>query len=331
MATIVLGSDFLPDIARQLQGELPDHSVREIDIGTREHPAEDIERYESLLAEAEVIVPLRGYIDERVLARAPLCRLIQQFGTGVDMVDLAAAQRRRIPVCNVPSRAGGNADSVAEMALFHLIGAGREFRRLQQLVANEDFAAPFGGSLYGKTVCIVGFGNVGTALARLLRPFGCRVIGIDNRVIAIRGRAERGMGSGSVEVWTEQRLEEALGGADYVVVSVPLIPSTRGLLGPGQFRAMKWGTRIVNISRGATIDREALLAALASGQVAAAGLDVFWEEPVSADDPILAENVLATPHCAGLTDHMLAGTSRIAAENIQRVLDGRRPRYRMDG
>jgi len=324
MTTIVLGSTFLPAIARQLQLDLPDCSVREIDLGTRDRPAQDLERYASVLAEADVIVPLRGYVDERVLARAPSCRLIQQFGVGVDGVDLAAAGRRHVPVCNVPSRYGGNADSVAELALFHLIGAGRELRRLQLLVAKEDFAAPFGDSLYGKTVCIVGFGNIGHALARLLRPFGCRVIGI-------RRRAERKSRSRAVQVWGEARLEEGLALADYVVVCLPLTGSTRSLIGPDQFRAMKRGARIVNVSRGATIDRDALLAALRSGKAAAAGLDVFWEEPVSASDPVLAENVLATPHCAGLTDHMLVGTSRVVAENIRRVVDGRRMRYRVDG
>jgi len=324
MTTIILGSVFLPGIAQQLQLDLPDLSVRAIDLGTRDRPASNIERYASALAEALVIVPLRGYIDERVLALAPACRLIQQFGAGVDVVDREAAARRRIPVCNVPSRAGGNADSVAEMALFHLIGAGREFRRLQRLVANEDFAAPFGSSLYGKTVCIVGFGNIGRALARLLRPFGCRLIGI-------RRRAEGKRRSGTVDVWSEGLLGEALGQADYVVVSVPLTAATRNLLGPAQFRAMKRGARIVNVSRGDTIDREALRSALASGHVAAAGLDVFWEEPVSVSDPILAENVVATPHCGGLTDHMLAGTSRFVAQNIRRVLDGRRPLYRVPG
>ena len=319
MTTIVLGSVW-PEIARQLEKDLPDSSVREIDLGTRYRPPPDIAPVAEVLARANVIVPLRGVVDQRVLSCASSLRLIQQVGAGVDTVDLAEARRRRIPVCNVPSRIGGNADSVAELALFHLIGAGREFKRLSELVESGSFAAPFGNSLYGKTICIVGFGNIGQALARLLRPFRCRVIGI-------RRRPNRSVRKRPVEVWSQARLKEALSVADYVVVALPLSPLTEGFLGREEFASMKSGVRLVNISRGSTIDRESLQDALSDGRVTAAGLDVFWEEPVSTTDPILAQNVVATPHCGGLTDHMLSGTSQAAADNIRRVIGGKRPRF----
>lgn len=321
---VLLASTFLPAIQQQLQEDMPDWEVMAVDLGTRDRPLPDIGHLADVIASADAIMPLRGVLDARVIGLADSCRIIQQFGAGVDTVDMAAARARRIPVCNVPSKNGGNADSVAEMALFHMIGAGRSFPRLQELVAQEDFAAPFGVSLFGKTVCIVGYGNIGTRVGRLLRPFGCRVIGIR------RGAPAVPKGGRGPEVWPPGRLNEALGLADFVVVTIPLSPTTEGIIGQSQFEAMKPGARIVNVSRGGTIDREAMLAAMSSGRVAAAGLDVFWEEPVKADDPILAFDVVATPHCGGLTDHMRAGTSRVASANMVRAVSGGRARYRVD-
>ncbi len=322
---VLLASTFLPAIQEQLQADMPDWEVMAVDLGTRDRPPADIGHLTDVIASADAIMPLRGVVDSRVIGLAESCRIIQQFGAGVDTVDMTAARARRIPVCNVPSKNGGNADSVAEMALFHMIGAGRSFPRLQKLIAREDFAAPFGVSLFGKTVCIVGFGNIGTRVGRLLRPFGCRVIGIRRGAPASQ---RRGRGP---EVWAASRLNEALGLADFVVVTIPLSPSTEGIIGQAQFDAMKPGARIVNVSRGGTIGRTAMLAALASGKVAAAGLDVFWEEPVRADDPILGYDVVATPHCGGLTDHMRVGTSRVAAANIVRAVTGGQARFRVDG
>jgi phosphoglycerate dehydrogenase-like enzyme len=321
MPTVVLASTFLSDITAQLRQDLPDMEVVAIDLGTRDRPPQDLSPHASVLARADALLPIRGVIDERVMDLAPGTRIIQQFGVGVDTVDREAARRRRIPVCNVPSRFGGNADSVAEMALMHLIAAGRDLKRLQAMVAAQDFGAPFGYSLFGKTVCIVGFGNIGRALARLLRPFGGRVIGIRRRPGS--GRV------GSAEVWPVGRLPEALAIADFVAVTIPLSETTEGIVGADAFAALKPGARVVNVSRGGTVDRDALLDGLRSGNVAAAGLDVFWQEPVPAGDPILEENVTATPHCGGLTDHMLSGTSRVAAENIRRAISGGRPRYRV--
>lgn len=320
---VVLGSTFLPDITARLRSELPEMKVVDLDLGSRDRPPDNIESFESVLREAVAIVPIRGVIDRRVIEASPQLRIIQQFGVGVDTVDREAAAERRVPVCNVPSRFGGNADSVAEMALLHLIAAGRDLKLLQGMVAEGNFAAPFGASLYGRTVCIIGFGNIGRALARLLQPFRGRVIGIRRR--PGKGRV------GTIDVWPLERLRDALEMADFVVVTIPLTPATEGILGRDQFAAMKPGARVVNVSRGSTVDRGALLAALSSGRVQAAGLDVFWQEPMPLNDPILDENIIATPHCGGLTDHMLSGTSRIAADNIRRVLSGQRPRHRVRG
>jgi phosphoglycerate dehydrogenase-like enzyme len=321
MTTIVVGSVLLPEIAEHLRRDLPGIEVRELDLPRRGSATPLGDDARAALAAARAIVPVRGYVGVQVLDAAADCMLIQQFGVGVDNVDRDEADRRGIPVCNVPSGIGGNAESVAEMALLHLIGAGRGLARLQRQVAAEDFSAQPGRSLFGATVCIVGFGSIGQALARLLGPFRCRIVGIR--------RTTAGPSVAGVELWPSDRLHDALAVADFVVVCLPLDATTESFIGPAEFAAMRDGTRIVNISRGPTIDRDALLDALRTGRIAAAGLDVFWEEPITASDPILGENVAATPHCAGLTDHMMAGTSRAVADNIRRVLDGQEPLYRV--
>ena len=323
MPTVVLASTFLPEIAQRMAGDLPGYEVRAIDLGTRDAPPPDaaLAAHRELLARTDALVPLRGVLDARVLAMAPACRIIQQVGVGVDTVDRAEAARRRIPVCNVPSRHGGNAESVAEMALLHMIATGRALKSLQAMVAREDFAAPFGTSVFEKTVLIVGLGNIGRALARLLRPFRCRIIGV-------RRHATGGRDAGA-EVWPAARLTEACALADFVVVTIPLTGDTEGIVGREQLRAIKPGARVINVSRGGTVDREALLEALNAGRVSAVGLDVFWAEPVPRDDEILRFETIATPHCGGLTDHMAAGTVATASENIRRAVEGGRPRYRV--
>jgi phosphoglycerate dehydrogenase-like enzyme len=323
MPSVVLASVFLPDIVARLRNEMPDYTVTALDLGARDRPITDVEQYRDPLAAADALVPLRGVIEARVLGLTRHCRIIQQVGAGVDTVDRAAAKRLGIAVCNVPSRTGGNADSVAELALMHLIAAGRELKSLQAMVGREDFAAPFATSLFEKTVVIVGLGNIGRVLARLLRPFRCRVIGI-RRHGTSTGRRDAGS-----EVWPPERLAEALALADFVTVTIPLTPATEGILGQREFASIKPGARVVNVSRGGTIDREALLEALRSGRVSAVGLDVFWEEPLPKEDEILTYEMIGTPHCGGLTDHMLAGTVAAAAENIRRTVEGGRPRFRV--
>jgi phosphoglycerate dehydrogenase-like enzyme len=144
---------------RRFRAAMPEARVFALDTRSPRRRFDQGERKE-WIAEADVLVPLRGPIDEQVLALAARCRLIQQVGASVDSVDLAAAKRRGIPICNVPSQLGGNAESVAELALMHLIAAGRRLRSMQRSVEAEDFRVGAGSSLYEKTITIVGYGNI---------------------------------------------------------------------------------------------------------------------------------------------------------------------------
>ena len=268
--------------------------------------------------DADVIIPARCSINEAVLEAAPCCRLIQQGGAGVDMIDLEAARRRGIPVANVPTRLSGMAESVAEMALWLTIGVLRREPALSRAVQAGDWGqVPVGRALCGKSVGIIGLGGIGRALARMLRPFECRVL-------AIKRMPEEKLREKLKLAWLGPMddLPVLLRESDVVVLALPLDASTRGLLGADQLSLMKPGACLVNISRGAVVDRVSLEDALKSGHLGGAGLDVFWDEPAPPDDPLLKLNVLLTPHVGGYTDLMLQKSCDIMAANIRRLISG---------
>jgi phosphoglycerate dehydrogenase-like enzyme len=269
-------------------------------------------------SEVDVLVPARARIDGTVLDAAPRCRLIQQMGAGVDRVDLAEAARRGLPVANVPADASGMAQAVAELAVFHIVGLIRGYPALAGAVRSADWqGAPISPSVWDKTVAILGLGAIGRAIAGLLRPYGCRLLGL-SRHPDDRLRQSLGLDwLGGPSAWPA-----LLRQADVLVLAVPLTPETRGLVGAAELAQLKPGSFLVNVSRGAVVDEAALLAALASGHLAGAGLDVFWDEPADPGHPIFQHPVIVTPHVAGYTTSVLRRASAVVAENIRRLLAG---------
>ena len=162
-------NDYMPDLAGGIQAALPGHRVRTC--------PED--KVAEAAAEAAVLLPARALIDTTVLDAAPELRLVQQPGVGLDRIDVVAANARGVPVANVPSADGGLAQAVAEMALFLLIGAGRRYPRIcSRPFRTQDWNVPFGHSLFGSRVCVIGLGGIGSQLVRLLQPFGCEIVGV---------------------------------------------------------------------------------------------------------------------------------------------------------
>lgn len=267
---------------------------------------------------ADVIVPARAPITATVLAAALRCRLLQQMGAGVDQVDLAAAAARGIPVANVPANASGMAETVAEMAVFHIVGLLRGYPRLADAVRRGDWhGASLSPSVWDCTVGLVGLGAIGQAVARLLRPFGCRLLGVKRRPDDDLRRVLDLAWLGGPEA-----LPELLGQADVVVLCLPLTPETRGLIGAAELSQMRPGSYLVNVARGPVVDEAALVAALASGHLAGAGLDVFWDEPANPAHPMFQYPVVVTPHVAGHSTSVLRRSSAVVAENIRRLLAG---------
>jgi phosphoglycerate dehydrogenase-like enzyme len=306
----------LPAAFEALRRALPEHEVACC-------PSDRVLEH---VADVDVLVPARGRITAAVLDAAPRCRLVQQIGAGVDMVDIPAAAARGVPVCNVPSLGSGNAESVAEMALFLMIGVARSYPLLQEAVRGGDWSvAPLGRALRGSTVGIVAVGGIGSVLARLLHSFGCRVLGVKRRPTETL-RRELGLAwLGGME-----DLDDLLPRVDFLVLTIPLTAETRGLIDGRRLARMQPGSYLINVSRGPIVDHDALVDALASGHLAGAGLDVFWQEPMDPSDPIFRQRVVATPHVAGYTGLTFQGASAAVAENVRRLLAGEPLLYRQN-
>lgn len=273
-------------------------------MGVELCPESDDAAFARLAPEIEVLWHVLKPVTGEVIARAPKLKLIQKIGIGVNTIDLEAAKRRGIPVCNLP---GTNTRAVAEMTLALMLAC---LRRLPELNAKtrerngwfdawklQDRFAEIGG----RTVGLVGYGAVPKLLHPMLEAMGAQV-----------------------RYWSRSTqnasLDELVSTGDIVSLHLPLAPDTRHLVDP---RRMKRGAILVNTARGALVDAALLLAALRSGNLAAAGLDVFAEEPVRPDDPLLGlDNVVCAPHLAWLTQETLERSIAAASENVRRLRGG---------
>ncbi len=268
----------------------------------------------------DVLIPTMCHVTREILETGDRLRLIQQCGSGLEGVDMEAAQHRNIWVANVPADMSGNADSVADLGIYMLIGLARDVHGMARSLRNRKMGEPQGQALIGKTVGLVGLGGIGRALIRRLKPFDVRLIAVK------RSNPEKAMSEYDLE-WAggPEDLPELLGRSDYVILALPLSMETKHLLNQQTFSHMKPGSFLINLARGGLVDRAALQEALATGRIAGAGLDVFWEEPPAPEDPIFSYNVLATPHIGGSTDVSMSGIVKAVAENIQRVENNLKP------
>jgi phosphoglycerate dehydrogenase-like enzyme len=274
------------------------------------------------LAGVDVVIPAMARIGAAEMDAGQF-RLIQQWGVGLEGVDLAAARARGIWVANVPSGGTGNAESVAELAVLLILALLRRFPEAQAGVRTGWLGAPLGQSLLGSTVCLLGLGNVGSALARRLRPFGAELIGVGRRP-----DGDHVAHLGLARYYAIGALHAALAAADVVVLCLPVTAETRELIDAAALGAMRPSAYLVNVARGPLVEYAALREALASGRLAGAGLDVFWQEPIPPDDPLFAHNVIATPHVGGVTDKGYNGIADAVAANVERLRRGEPPASR---
>lgn len=270
----------------------------------------------------QVLIPTMTSITRKMLAEADDLRLIQQCGVGLEGVDLEAAGDLNIRVANVPSDESGNADSVAELGIYLMIGLARDFRGMARGLANRKMGEPQGRALQGLTVGLVGLGGIGRALIKRLKTFDVHLIGI-KRTDPQKAKEELGLD------WAggPDDFGELLRKADFVVLCLPVTKETKQIMNRTAFSLMKTGAYLINLARGGLVDRDALEEALASERIAGAGLDVFWEEPPDPEDPIFHYNVLTTPHIGGSTDVSMRGIVKTVAENIRRVERNQEPLY----
>ena len=307
---VMICTTHFPHCAEVLRQHLPDDTIIAC-------PAEQVV---ARAAEADVLVPAMYRVDARVIDTTS-ATLINQFGVGIEGVDIPAATRRGIYVANVPGHEGaGNAASVSEHAIFLMLGLARRYAEAQASVRKRALGAPLGTALMGKTVAILGVGSIGRQLALRLKPFQVRLLGIKQHPSEALKR-ELGLDF----LGTQQDLTHVLAQADFVVLALPVTPATRAMLNAAAFAAMKNTAFVINVARGPVIDHDALVEALAQGQIAGAGLDVFWDEPTDPNDPLFQYNVIATPHTAGVTDLSYNDIARGLAANVNRIRSGQPP------
>ncbi|WP_236715646.1 2-hydroxyacid dehydrogenase [Mycolicibacterium phlei] len=264
------------------------------------------------LPEAQVIWHVLRPLSADDLARARHCLLVHKLGAGVNTIDVAAATSLGIAVANMP---GANAPSVAEGTVLLMLAALRRLIELDRATRagrgwpSDPTLGETVRDIGGCTVGLVGYGNVAKAVERIVAAMGATVLHTSTR-------------DDGHPAW--RPLPDLLAGSDIVSLHLPLTDRTGGLLDAAALARMKPGAVLVNTSRGAIVDEAALVAALRSGQLAAAGLDVFATEPVAPDNPLLAlDNVVLTPHVTWYTADTMRRYLVQAVDNCRRLRDGR--------
>jgi D-3-phosphoglycerate dehydrogenase len=290
--------------ARQL-GEVRVHASRGAD-----DEAELIRRIDR----ARVAINIRAHarFTEGVFAACRHLQMVSIWGTGTDNVDLEAAGRHGVTVTNTP---GTNAFAVAEHTLALILALARRIPRIEREMRQGQWPRELLTQLLGKTVGVFGAGTIGARVIALTRAIGMNPLGF-----SMHGDAERVIAAGARPASKEEILAEA----DVVTLHLRLVPETRGFLGRRELGSMKRSALLVNTGRGALVERDALLEALAQGKIAGAALDVFHDEPIKPGDPLLArDNVVLSPHNAGQTPEVIRDGLLRAVQNVQNFLAGR--------
>jgi len=262
---------------------------------------------------AKVAVNIRAHarFTDGVFAACRELKMVSVWGTGTDNIDLDAAGRRGITVCNTP---GVNAFAVAEHAIALMLATGRKIPRIDREMRGGTWPREMLTQCLGKTLGVFGTGTIGARVITLAKALGMEVLawsarGDDAHIKSLGARTAA--------------KDDILKAADFVSLHLRLTPETRGFLTRREFALMKKTAIFINTGRGALADREALLDALRSGRIAAAGLDVFHEEPVKPDDPVLSlPNVVLSPHNAGQTPEVIRDGLLRAVANVENFLKG---------
>ncbi|XP_010063710.2 hydroxypyruvate reductase isoform X2 [Eucalyptus grandis] len=261
--------------------------------------------------------------DSDIIAQAKQMKLLMQFGVGLEGVDIDAATKNGIKVARIPSDVTGNAASCAEMAIYLMLGLLRKQNEIQTSVNQRKLGEPVGETLFGKTVLIVGYGNIGIDLAKRLRPFGVKIIATrrswclnSEAPLQSNGLDQNGMSDSLVDVkGSHNDICNFAGEADIVVCCLSLNKDTAGIINDSFLSSMRKGALLINIARGGLLDYEAVARHLECGHLGGLGTDVAWTEPFDPNDKILKyKNVLLTPHVAGVTEHSYRSMAKVVGD-----------------
>ena len=277
--------------------------------------------FNGALADAECLVGFGdGSMDDAFYQRAPKLKLVQLLSAGYDRINIEAARRAKVAVCN---NGGANSTAVSEHAIMLMLAVSRSLVRQHANVSGGRWRGNNASEyklyeMYNKTLGIVGLGTIGRKTAKLARAFGMRVQYYDVTRLSEEHAEQIGV--------RFALLEELLKTSDIVSLHVPLLADTRHMINAERLKMMKPSAYLINTCRGPVVDEPALIEALTSGTIAGAGLDVFDQEPPPPNNPLFAlQNVVLTAHFAGPTWDTQYSRFRNAFDNCQRVARGDKP------
>lgn len=271
------------------------------------------------VADADAVMVFRTHVTADQIKKMKRCRLLLRQGIGFDLIDVPAATRAGIFVSNIPDYC---IDEVADHAVTLLLVTVRNLMDFHRAMTGEGWGfyntSRTVPAMAGMKLGIVGLGKIGRAFARRAGVFGFQMLGYDPYV---HDDIFASVGVGRV-----RQLDQLLCDCDAISLHMPLTPETQGLFGTREFSQMKPGSYFINTARGRIVDLAALDEALGSGHIAAAGLDVFEEEPLAPDHPILRRpNLVATPHVAFYSERSVQRVASESIDEVIRVLRGDRP------
>tara|TARA_B100000029_G_scaffold515005_1_gene620023 strand:+ start:368 stop:1468 length:1101 start_codon:yes stop_codon:yes gene_type:complete len=295
-------------------------ALKSVNAEILEIPPDNVENLIEAARDADAILVSWGvYLDEAIITQLDKCVILAVGSVGTDMVDVEAATRAGIVVTNTPDVF---IEETADHTLMLLLAAGRRLREIDEIVRKGQWAKgrPILAKLprlWGQTLGIIGFGNIGTAVARRAKAFGFHIIAHDPYVSELKITGE------GVEPVS---FAEVLERSDYLTLHTPLSTETTKLIGSLELDVMKKTAILVNCSRGGVVDEPALIDALENGTIAGAGLDVLEKEPPHPNNPLLSlSNVVLTPHAASATTRMRPAGRERAAREVALALQGKWP------
>ncbi|AJZ76502.1 D-2-hydroxyacid dehydrogenase [Candidatus Nitrosotenuis cloacae] len=260
-----------------------------------------------------IVVRSRTTLTKDLVEKATKCKIMARVGVGLDNIDTDAAKAKNIRVINAVE---GAMNAVAELVIGLMLAMARDIPRADRELRNDKWIKKelMGTELAGKYLGIVGLGNIGKRLARLARALNMNIIGFD--VVPIDPEFAKDVGLIKAD------LDTLLQSADYVSLHVPLLDSTKNLINANRLSTMKKTARIINTSRGGTVDENALYEALKSGNLGGAALDVFEKEPAIGNKLVSLPNFIATPHIGAQTKEAQSLAANVIAEKIIQILRG---------
>jgi len=293
----------------------------DVTVRAAEEPAQGDELMLQVLDKDGIICLPGDKIDKAVMETASHLKVISTFSVGFEHIDVKEATKRGIYIGYTP---GILTDATADLAFTLLLGMARKTPQCDQFVREGKWKVTgsplhlFGTSVWGTTLGIIGLGRIGKAMAERAHGFNMKVLYADS--VRLTTNEEKGLG---IEY---KSLDDLLRESDFVSVHTPLTPDTRHLINAAKLKIMKPSAILINTSRGAVIDEEALVIALQGHWIAGAGLDVFEKEPIDPKNPLLTlDNVVIVPHMGSATTQTRSKMSETAAQNLLAVLRGTPP------